>query len=323
VRPLGNRLVERPMATPSELDPTSLNREIAQLETEMARLEIGRAAAARSVAKLRRSSFYLRSARALRAPAGSFGAYRVMLLAVGPLVIGVVALVLFSLFINSWLVAFGGFLLAVISGCGLLASLLYQPSDAQLPFSITETDSQLVMETAQLQEATAAVTVARQQLEVLREQQRGFAKSDKLQRAMLLQRNWKTLRGSEWEDYVVEVCRTLGANVQRGDKTGLPPSAPGAPASGPRGVIRREATTLYVTFSPRRIAVAAVSEVNPFHPAAVRQVIDDLARQGCEDLGIITNARITEGGKEFARSRRCTLIGEEEFPDFVLGKLPL
>ena len=40
-------------------------------------------------------------------------------------------------------------------------------------------------------------------------------------------------------------------------------------------------------------------------------------------MGIITNARITAGSKEYAKSRRCTLIGEEEFPDFVLGKLTL
>ena len=78
-----------------------------------------------------------------------------------------------------------------------------------------------------------------------------------------------------------------------------------------------------MTFSPRRIAVAAVSEIVPFHAAAVRQVIDDLAQKGCDELGILTNARLTAGSKEFARSRRCTLIGEEEFPDFVLGKVSL
>jgi hypothetical protein len=87
--------------------------------------------------------------------------------------------------------------------------------------------------------------------------------------------------------------------------------------------MRRPTTTLFVTFSPRRLAVAAVSDVNPFHAAAVRQVIDDLAKQGCEEMGILTNARITAGSKEYARSRRCTLVGEEEFPDFVLGNTPL
>ncbi|MEX2092656.1 MAG: restriction endonuclease, partial [Pirellulales bacterium] len=82
-------------------------------------------------------------------------------------------------------------------------------------------------------------------------------------------------------------------------------------------------TTLFVTISPRRIAIAAVSEVNPFHAAAVRQVIDDLAQKGCDELGIVTNARLTAGSKEYARSRRCTLVGTDEFPNFVLGKLLL
>jgi hypothetical protein len=139
---------------------------------------------------------------------------------------------------------------------------------------------------------------------------------------MLLQRNWKAMRGGEWEDFVVEVCRTLGANVQRGATPAGPISAE-VPATGARGVIRRLPTTLYVTLSPKRFAVAAISDINPFHAAAVRQVIDYLAQQGCDDLGIITNTRLTAGSKEFAKSRHCTLIGEEEFPDFVLGKSTL
>jgi hypothetical protein len=311
------------MSTPSEIDPATFSREVAQLETDLVRLEIGRTAAAKRVAQLTRLRHYLQIARGFRLPKSSFAAYSLFVLAIGPLALGVAALMFLSLLVGSWSVAFGGFLLAVATGFVVFGALLYRPSDAQLPFSIVETDSQLGVESARLQEAVAAVNIVRERLAALQEQQRTFAKSDKLQRAMLLQRNWKSLRGSEWEDYVVEVCRTLGANVQRGDKTGLPPTAPDAPATGPRGVIRREATTLFVTFSPRRIAVAAVSEMNPFHAAAVRQVIDALAQNGCEALGIITNARITAGSKEYARSRRCTLVGEEEFPDFVLGKLPL
>ena len=47
-----------------------------------------------------------------------------------------------------------------------------------------------------------------------------------------------------------------------------------------------------------------------------------VAQRPAADL-IVTNARVTEGSREYARSRRCTLIGLEEFPDFVLGKMPL
>ena len=75
------------------------------------------------------------------------------------------------------------------------------------------------MEAVRLQEAAAAVAELRERLAPLHEHRTALGKSDKLQRAMLLQRNWKSLRGVEWEDYVVEVCRTLGAQRSAGRQT--------------------------------------------------------------------------------------------------------
>ncbi len=311
------------MSTPSELDPATLNREIVQLETEAARLEIERAAFAKKVTRLTRRQRYLRLARWLRSPAASFAAFPLVVFAIGPFTFGVVAFMLLSMLFDSWSLAWGGFLVAVAASFATFASLLYRPADVMLPAAIAETEAKLGVESSRLHEIVAAMTELNRRLATLHERRRGLAMSDKLQRAMLLQRDWKSLRGSEWEDYVVEVCRTLGANVQRADNAGAPPAALHAPATGARGVIRRAPTTLFVTFSPRRIAVAAVSEVNPFHAAAVRQFIDGLAQKGCDELGIVTNARLTSGSKEYARSRRCSLIGADEFPDFVLGKLPL
>jgi hypothetical protein len=223
--------------------------------------------------------------------------------------------------LGSWAISFGGLLLGLFGGLISLAALLYQPANSELGRLIAEMQGTLESESVKLREAMAAVASTKARLDELHGHRQSLAKSDQLQRAMLLQRNWKSLRGGEWEDYVVEVCRTLGANVQRGEKIGIADLL--GPTAGARGVIRHEPTTLYVTFSPRRIAAAAISDVNPFHAAAVRQVVDALAQKGCDEFGIVTNARVTAGSREFARSRRCTLIGQEEFPDFVLGKLPL
>lgn len=310
---------------PIDFDPSTLNRDLAQAETDAARLEIERATAAKNVARLRRLQRYLRAARWLRARSASFPQFPLVALVVGPLVCGVVTLVALSLVVNSWLVAAGGFLLGA-TACGIaLAGLLFRPADALLPSAIVEVDGKLLVESSRLEDKAAAVAEVQQWLARLNEQRRDLAKGEKLQRAMLLQRNWKAMRGAEWEDYVVEVCRTLGANVQRGSApvaVSVTETGPGA-GKGARGVLRRLPTTLYVTLSPKRFAVAAISDVNPFHAAAVRQVIDHLAQQGCDELGIVTNARLTAGSKEFAKSRHCTLIGEEEFPDFVLGKTSL
>ncbi len=308
------------MPTHSDLDPTTLHREIAQLETEAARLEIDRAPLARNVARLRRRSRYLRLARWFRAPAATRTAYPVIVFAVGPVAIGVVAFIVLSMIFSSWLLAAGGLLIGSLGGAALFASLLYRPADELLPSAIAETDAKLQNEASRLHETVSAIAELNRRLALLHQQRRELATSDKLQRAMLLQRDWKSMRGSEWEDYIVEVCRTLGANVQRAEAADVRATSV---AAGPRGVIRRVPTTLFVTFSPRRIAVAAVSEINPFHAAAVRQIVDELAQKGCDELAIVTNARLTAGSQEYARSRRCTLLGADEFPDFVLGKIAL
>ncbi len=311
------------MSMPSELDLTTLNREVSQLETEAARLEIERAAQAKTAAALGLRQRYLHLAKWFRALGQAFPAYPLAVFAIGPLALGVIALVALSWLFSVWSLAWVGFLVAGLAGWALFAWLLYRPSDTVLPTEIAAVDAKLRVESARLQETISAIAELHRRLATLQEHRRELAKSDKLQRAMLLQRSWKTMRGGEWEDYVVEVCRTLGANVQRAENPGGPPAMAALPARGPRGVIRRTPTTLFVTFSPRRIAVAAISEINPFHAAAVQQVVNELAQKGCDELGIVTNARLTAGSKEFARSRRCTLIGEEEFPGFVLGQLSL
>lgn len=310
------------MPTSTDFDPATLNREIARLETEAARSESEWTQASAKVAHLRSRRRYLRLARQFRSPGQSVAHFSVIALAIGPLACGVVAFLALHLVVGSWSVATYGFLLAAAGCAFVLAALLYRPSDAVLPAALADVEAKLATEESRIAEIAATLADRRQRLEVLHEHRHEFGKGEKLQRAMLLQRNWKTMRGVEWEDFVVEVCRTLGANVQRGATPAGPISAE-VPASGARGVIRRLPTTLYVTLSPNRFAVAAISEINPFHAAAVRQVIDYLAQQGCDDLGIITNTRLTAGSKEFARSRHCTLIGEEEFPDFVLGKTTL
>jgi hypothetical protein len=311
------------MSTPAELDLATLNLEIDQLETEVALIERERSRLAKSVARLARRLRYLRLADWFRTPTRSFPGYPLAVFAIGPLTVGIAVLVIVSMLFHSWSLAFGGLLIGAAAGAVLFAALLYRPADQLLPSAISDADSRLKVEVVRLQETVAASSGLRLRLSKLVGQRRDLATTDKLQRAMLLQRDWKAMRGSEWEDYVVEVCRTLGANVQRGQPLGELSVPPTAHSAGPRGIVRHAPTTLFVTFSPRRIAVAAVSEVNPFHTAAVQQTVNGLVQQGCDTLAIITNARVTAGSIELARSRRCTLIGADDFPDFVLGKISL
>jgi HJR/Mrr/RecB family endonuclease len=158
---------------------------------------------------------------------------------------------------------------------------------------------------SRLAEAIGRCADVNGQLKTLVDERRELITSDKLQRAMLLQRNWKAMRDDEWEDYLAEVCRTLGAKVER---TGR---------SGDQGV------DLVVEFGDRRIAVQAKGYYHVVNSAAVQQAVAGMAHYRCNACAAITNSRFTPGAKELAASNRCTLISEDEFPDFVMGKFSL
>ena len=310
------------MSTPTD-DLATLNHQIAQLETDVARLEIERRGAAKTVARLTRRDRYLRLARWFRAPAASVAGYTLAVFAIGPLAAGVVIMVLVNLVLSSWTLALVGLLVGAIAGGAMCAALLYLPSDSLLAAELPEIGASRRVGQVRLEDVLRQLTTVSDRLQSLLKERRQLATTGKLQRAMLLQRDWKQMHGTEWEDFVVETCRTLGANVQRVEHTGREALRPGTPPTGPRGAIPRIEHTLVVTFSPRRIAVAAVTGVRPFHTAAVQQFINELAQHGCDRSAIITNCRLTSGGKELAAARRSTLIGEEEFPDFVMGKITL
>jgi hypothetical protein len=306
-----------------ELDPVQLNHDIGQLETESARLEIERTALAKSTSHSARRRRYLHLASTIRKPAASFHLWPLAVLSVGPLVFGVVLAIVLGLFSAPTSIVLAGFVVAAVAGVAILASLLYRPSDAALPAALSEAESKWQFERGHLEEINRQIAEVRQHLKKLHATRRQLSSSDKLQRAMLLQRNWKAMRGIEWEDYLVEVCRTLGAHVDRVPNAAYVPASRAKPVAAGRKTIVSPANHLIVTLSPRRIAVAPVAGINPFHPAAAQQTLNELATHGCDTTAIIVNARLTAGTRELAAHRNCTLFGEEEFPDFVLGKLTL
>ena len=102
---------------------------------------------------------------------------RCAVLAVGPLAIGVVTLVVLSMLINSWLLASVGFLIGLVAGAAMLASLLYHPATELLPSALSETDAKLHIETSRLQETVAAVAELNRRLTFLDEQRRELATS--------------------------------------------------------------------------------------------------------------------------------------------------
>jgi hypothetical protein len=284
---------------------TQLNHEIEQAEADAARLEGERATVAKDAVRAARKLRNLKLARWLRRPTATIELWRSGLLIVGPAIIGVSLFVILHLLFSSFLIAFLGFLAAAIVGVTVFSGLLYRPPDSLLEPAIADAESKCRLENARLAEKTDRLTELTDRLKRLVEERRDQVASGKLQRAALLQRNWKAMRGTEWEDFVVEVLRTHGASVDR------------------TGRVAGEDANLIAKFDSRRVAIFTEGEGQNVTSAAIQHALAARERHRCDTCAVIINRRFTGAAQDFAQRNGCAAIGSGEFPDFVLGKAPL
>jgi hypothetical protein len=294
-----------PATTPDVWRLTPINQRLEQLQTETAELEQQRAAASKQAAMAARRLRYLNLARKLRAPAASYELWRTGVLVVGPLLVGFVLLILIQ-FIIGWLgLSFLAFILGAAVGAGVFASLFYRPSDELLPSAIEETIAEHRLAENRLRDASERPAAAKSEQAALLEESRALMASGQVQRAALLQREWKTMSEAEWEDFVVEVFRTLGIEVER-----LPQStSPGA--------------NLLARSQGGSVGVVTRGEGHVVNSSAVQHAIAAKKARNTDRCAVIINRRFTGAAQDFARHNACTVIGVEEFPDFVMGRLTL
>jgi HJR/Mrr/RecB family endonuclease len=283
---------------------TQLNYEIEQLESDSARLEAERAGIATEVRGAARRLTYLQLARWIRKPAATFAMWPFALPLIGGGLVGFLFVILVSIVTGSLPWALLSFLIGLGTGASLLGTLLYRPSDTILPAAIHDCQSQSRLTTARLREKSERIAEITTRLQKLIDERRDQIASGKLQRAALLQRNWKNMQGAEWEDFVVEVLRTHGAAVERGGGT-------------------RTGSTLVADFSPKRVAVLTLGEGHVANSATVQEALAAKDRLQCDSCAIVINRRFTGAAQDFAQRNGCTAIGASEFPDFVLGKIEL
>lgn len=289
---------------PSKRPLTQLNHEIEQAEAEAARLEGERKEVTKDASRSLRRLRYYRFAQWLRRPRASLELWPMLVMLFGPLVVGILAMIVVHFPTNSYPLAFFAFLVGTVAGVGVFASLIYHPADTLLPAAISEAEAQSRLSNARLEEKLSRVAEAKQKIERLLEERRDQIASGKLQKAALLQRNWKSMRGPEWEDFVVEVLRTLGAKVERmGSRE----------ASG--------ASNLVADFGSRRVAILTDAEEHNIASSTIQTAIATKDRQGCQSCAVIVNRRFTGAAQDFAQRHGCAAIGSSEFPDFVLGKI--
>jgi HJR/Mrr/RecB family endonuclease len=283
---------------------TQLTREIELCEADVARLEKERTFVALGVRKAGRRFRYLRLAQTIRRPTAQFNLWPMALMLVGPTFVGILVLIVVNLLTNSYPAAFFGFLLGTVAGVGLFATLVYHPADSMLTAALGEAESQTRLADARLKEKTERLTEAKTQLQKLLDERRHQIASGKLQKAALLQRNWKQMRDTEWEDFVVEVCRTLGAKAERAGRAG-------------------EDANLIVDFGDRRVAVLTQGEGHNVSSDTIQQAIAAKNRSHCDSCAVIINRRFTGAAQDFASRNGCAAIGSSEFPDFAMGNITI
>ncbi|MBA3481893.1 MAG: restriction endonuclease [Pirellulales bacterium] len=296
---------DTPANTPEEWRLSELNQSIEQLEAQSTQLQVEHHTLAKDVSRATWQVVYLRAARALRAPAASFDLWPLGVLVVGPLTAGFLSLVLIAGVTGSNLAGVLAFILAAgLSALGL-AALLYHPSQVALPAAVAEAESRRQFTAVQSKGSVKQLATVNERLTAAIAQRRDLMASGLVQRAALLQRDWKTMPDAEWEDFVVEACRTLGASVDR-----LPRS-------------NQNAANLVARYRGHSVAIVTYGEGHNVNSSAVQAALTSMQRLGCGRAAVIINRRFTGAAQDFARHNGCKAIGLEEFPDFVLGKVEL
>jgi hypothetical protein len=284
---------------------TQLNHDIEEAEAELAKLESDRASVARMVSKASRRLRILKLARWTRKPTVSLDLKPVVVLAVESGGAAILTFLVLLFAFGSFSLAFLGLLVGFAAAAAILTALLFKPPDEILPPTIAEAESHHQLLQARHREKVERITETKTRLNCLLEERRDQIASGKLQKAALLQRKWKTMQPAEWQDFVVEVCRTLGAKVERSGRPG------------------DEDATLVADFSPRRVAILTAAADHNVSSATIQSALAAQARLSCDACAVIINRRFTGAAQDFAERNGCTAIGTGEFPDFVMGKIEI
>lgn len=283
---------------------TQLNFEIEQLEADRARLERERAGITTDARRAARRLSYLQLARWIRRPTARFELWPIALVTLGGGAAGFLCVVLASLVSSSLAVATLSFLAGLAAGAAAFAALLFRPSDAELPPAIQQAESDSQLTSARLREKTERIAESVHRWQHLIDERRDQIASGKLQRAALLQRNWKNMRDEEWADFVVEVLRTHGADVERHGDLG-------------------DNSLLIAVIDSRRVALLTSGGREVVNSEGIHAAIAAKRQHQCDACAVVVNRRFTGAAQDFARRSGCTAIGASEFPDFVLQKIDL
>jgi restriction endonuclease Mrr len=125
------------------------------------------------------------------------------------------------------------------------------------------------------------------------------------QKYQLLHRNWRGMRGTDFEEFLREVFELQGYTVQL------------TKASGDYGI------DLILTGKSRKIGVQAKGYSGNVGNHAVMEAHAGKDHYHCDSCVVITNSNFTKHAKRLAASVRCSLLTGADIPDLILGSITL
>jgi hypothetical protein len=282
-----------------------LNRSADELNLQIARAKFDLDAASKEERRDKSALAILKFKHSFRAPKYSYNLWPLGMMLIAPLVAGVLMFIFGQTILSSGIALVWCIVGAVCLSAVVSANLLWIPTDSVLSQRLHEFGEKTRLASDKSNQAAVAVAQLKGRLDAISEKKRQITTSDQLKRESLLRRNWKELRGPEWEDYVAEACSISGGEVKRTGKV------------GDQGV------DLVWTVGARRIAIQAKGYYHSVSNDAVQQVVAGMAYYGCNRCAVFTNSVFTSSAKDLAAINKCRLIGEEELPEFVLGRIEL
>jgi HJR/Mrr/RecB family endonuclease len=301
------RTVKLPETAPINAVETlkALDRRIEALELRESNLRSGLLTAKWTVRKARIAYLYRTFQTLVRAPKQRFQLWPLGLTIVAPLAVGLTGSILGHAVTGSYTVALVTGLVFAVSTAAILAISLYATDDRLLAVQVQEARFRLEETRSAFAHAQSDYIESRRLLTETRDRRESVRSSLQLAQMRLLQQNWKAMRGREWERFLGSVFTVLGATVRHTGKT------------GDQGV------DLIVELGSNRYAVQAKGYVSSVGNASVQQAVAGMALYKCNCSAVITNSRFTPAAIELAESNGCILIGENEIPALVMGKLIL
>lgn len=283
----------------------SLDRRIEALQLRLNNLRQGMTPARRAWQRARLIRHFRSFQTKVRAPRERYQFWSLGVVIVGPLVAGLAGAIVGHGLTGSYLVAMIGFLLLAGGSAAVLVKTLFLTNDSSLARLAAESAHRVEETRRHYDQAKTELADTERLLSETRKQREELAASISETQKRLLQQNWKAMRDPEWERFLGTVFTTLEATLRHLGK-------------------RRDAgIEMIAEIGNNRYAIATIAYVPSVDVDSVERAIAGRSSYGCNWCAVITNSRFTPAAMDLAKRNGCILIGEEEIPALVMGRLIL